>query len=374
MENESVKKKSPVRFIVLGVVLLGALFYGWRWYDHGQHYESTDNAQIETHTSPVLARVAGYLQKVNITDFTEVKMGDTLAVIDDMEARIAVQQAQADFRQAQADYEQAKADLATTQADLRNARVGRDNADLNVDAVSANTGVIAVRRDKAFADYQRDQRLALEKAITTKQLDDSKARYEELVKSYEAAISQQNFSKGGVNSSDVQIQKVQAQLLRNAALLQRAEATIAVRKAQLDQAQLRLGYTRIPAPISGRIGKKNMEPGQYVQPGQTLCTIVNDDSYWIVANFKETQIGRMSEGQSVEIHLDAYPGKPITGKIASLSEATGAKFALLPPDNASGNFVKVTQRVPVKIALDNVADLRGILRAGLSAVVEVKVQ
>jgi membrane fusion protein (multidrug efflux system) len=150
MENESVKKKSPVRFIVLGVVLLGALFYGWRWYDHGQHYESTDNAQIETHTSPVLARVAGYLQKVNITDFTEVKMGDTLAVIDDMEARIAVQQAQADFRQAQADYEQAKADLATTQADLRNARVGRDNADLNVDAVSANTGVIAVRRDKAL--------------------------------------------------------------------------------------------------------------------------------------------------------------------------------------------------------------------------------
>ena len=374
MENESVKKKSPVRFIVLGVVLLVALFYGWRWYDHGQHYESTDNAQIETHTSPVLARVAGYLQKVNITDFTEVKIGHTLAVIDDMEARIAVQQAQAHFRQAQADYEQAKADLATTQADLRNARVGRDNADLNVDAVSANTGVIAVRRDKAFADYQRDQRLALEKAITTKQLDDSKARYEELVKSYEAAISQQKFSKGGVNSSDVQIQKVQAQLLRNAALLQRAEATIAVRKAQLDQAQLRLGYTRIPAPISGKIGKKNMEPGQYVQPGQTLCTIVNDDSYWIVANFKETQIGRMSEGQSVEIHLDAYPDKPITGKIASLSEATGAKFALLPPDNASGNFVKVTQRVPVKIALDNVADLRGILRAGLSAVVEVKVQ
>ena len=374
MENESVKKKSPVRFIVLGALLLVALFFGWRWYDHGQHYESTDNAQIETHTSPVLARMAGYLQKVNITDFSEVKAGDTLAVIDDMEARIAVQQAEADYRQAQADYEQSKADLATTQADLRNARVGSDNARLNVDAVSANADVIAVRRDKAFADYQRDQKLVIEKAITTKQMEDSKARYDEQVKSYEAAISQQSFSKGGVNSSDIQIQKVQAQLQRNAALLKRAEATIAVRKAQLDQAELRLGYTRSPASISGKIGKKNMEPGQYVQPGQTLCTIVNDDSYWIVANFKETQIGRMSEGQAVEIHLDAFPDKMITGKIVSLSEATGAKFALLPPDNASGNFVKVTQRVPVKIAIDNVADLRGQLRAGLSAEVEVKVQ
>ncbi len=374
MENESIKKKSPVRFIVLGVVLLTALFFGWRWYDHGQHYETTDNAQIETHSSPVLARVAGYLHAVNVTDFSTVKAGDTLAVIDDMEAKIAVQQAEADYRQAQADYEQAKAEITASQADLRNARVGRDNAGLNVDAVSANAEVIAVRRDKAFTDYQRDQKLLLDKAITTKQLEDSKARYDELVKSYEAAISQESFSKGGVNSSDVQIQKVQANLQRNAAQLKRAEATIAVRKAQLDQMQLRLSFTRIPAPIAGKIGKKNMEPGQYVQPGQTLCTIVNEDTYWIIANFKETQIGRMAEGQPVEIHLDAYPDKVITGKIASLSEATGAKFSLLPPDNASGNFVKVTQRVPVKIALDDVESLRGLLRAGLSAEVEVKVQ
>lgn len=374
MENESIKKKSPIRFIILGAALLALLFFGWRWYDHGQHYESTDNAQVETHTSPVLARVAGYLQKVNVTDFTEVKTGDTLAVIDDLEARIAVQQAEADYRQAQADYEQARADLAATQADLRTAKVGLENAGLNVDAVSANAEVIAVRRDKAFADFQRDQKLLLEKAITQKQIEDSKARYDEQVKSYEAAIGQQQFTKGGVNSGQAQIQKVQAQLQRNAAQLKRAEASIAVRKAQLDQANLRLGFTRIPAPISGKIGKKNMEPGQYVQPGQTLCTIVNDDAYWIVANFKETQIGRMSEGQPVEITLDAYPGKVITGKIASLSEATGAKFALLPPDNASGNFVKVTQRVPVKIAIDDVAALQGLLRAGLSAEVEVKVK
>jgi membrane fusion protein, multidrug efflux system len=137
---------------------------------------------------------------------------------------------------------------------------------------------------------------------------------------------------------------------------------------------LRLTYMRAMSPISGRIGKKNMEPGQYIQPGQILCTVINDSEYWIVANFKETQIERLHEGLPVEIKLDAYPERKIMGKIESMSEATGAKFALLPPDNASGNFIKVTQRVPVKISLDNPTDLKDILRAGLSAEIEVKVK
>lgn len=373
MEAQEKKKKSPVRFIVIGTLLIVAIYFGWQWYYNSKHFENTDNAQIETHFSPVLGRVAGYVQSVNVSDYASVKAGDTIAIIDDKEYQLAVQQAEADYAQAESELEQAKADLAAVQADLRLAKVGVDNANLNVKAVGANAKVIAVRRDKAFQDYQRDQKLFNEKAITQRQLEDSKARYDEQVKAYEASIDQKAFSSGGVNSGQAQVVKAQTQLQRIAAQQSRAEATLTVRKTQLDQAKLKLSYTRILAPIDGKIGRKNIEPGQYVQPGQNLCTIVNDDQYWVVANFKETQIDRLQEGQPVEIHMDAYKNVKITGKVASLSEATGAKFSLLPADNASGNWVKTTQRVPVRINIDNPASLKGVLRAGLSAEVDVRV-
>ena len=156
--------------------------------------------------------------------------------------------------------------------------------------------------------------------------------------------------------------------------MKRAEAVIKVKEAALDNAKLRLSYTSIIAPETGRIGKSSVQKGQFIQAGQPLFTIVNNDDFWIVANFKETQIENMKEGQAVEISLDAYPDKKITGKIVSLSEATGARFSLLPPDNASGNFVKITQRVPVRISIDNLNELKPILKAGISAEIEVKVK
>ncbi|MEZ4960270.1 MAG: HlyD family secretion protein [Saprospiraceae bacterium] len=374
MEDQPKKKKSPVRFIVIGLVLLVGGYFGWKFYYHSAHFENTDNAQVETNISPVLARVAGYLQTVMVSDYAYVKAGDTIAIIDDKEYQLAVQQAEADYAQAEADLEQAKADLAAVQADIKAAKVGVDNANLNVKAVATNAEIIAVRRDKAFQDYQRDQKLLAANAITPHQLENSKASYEEQVKAYEAAIDQRAFSSGGVNTGQAQVVKAQAQLQRIAAQQRRAEASISVRKSQLDQAKLRLSYTRIVAPIEGKIGRKNIEPGQYVQPGQTLCTIVNDKNYWVVANFKETQLDRLQEGQPVDIHLDAYSKMKITGKVASLSEATGAKFALLPADNASGNWVKTTQRVPVKINIDDPDHLKGVLRAGLSVEVDVRVK
>lgn len=374
MENQATKKKSPIRWIILTIAVLAGGGYAIHMINYNHHFETTDNAQVETHTSPVLARVAGYLQAVQVADYAEVHKNDTIAVIDDAEYRIAVQQSEADYSQAQADLDQAQADLAAAQADLRNAQVGLENAGLNTDAVSANADVILVRRNKAFQDYQRDQALLAEKAITQRQLDDSKARYDELVKQYDAAIDQTTFTKGATKTANVQIDRARAQIQRINAQLKRAEANLAVRKAQLDQANLRLSYTRIPAPIDGKIGRKNIEPGQYVQPGQTLCTVVNDETFWIVANFKETQISHIAEGQPVKITLDAYPKADIHGKVASLSEATGAKFSLLPPDNASGNFIKITQRVPIKITIDDPDKYKDLLRAGLSAEVEVRVK
>lgn len=363
-----------MRIIIPVVLLIVGGFFAFRWINYNRHYETTDNAQVETHTSPVLARIAGYLKAVNVQDYTEIKQGDTLVVIDNAEYKIAVQQAEADYQQAQADYQQTQAAINTGQADLLVAQVGLNNANLNAGASSTSAEAVLVRRNKAFNDYQRNQSLYAEKAITQKQLEDSKATYDEAVKQYEAAVSQSTAVKGSSNAAQAQIKRAQAQLQSINAQLKRAESSIATRKAALDQANLRLSYTFILAPIDGKIGRKNMEPGQYVQPGQNLCTIINDDSYWLVANFKETQIGRMQEGQPVTIKLDAYPDLKIAGKIGSLSEATGAKFSLLPPDNASGNFVKVTQRVPVKILLDDPAQYKGKLRAGLSAEVEVRVK
>jgi membrane fusion protein (multidrug efflux system) len=190
-------------------------------------------------------------------------------------------------------------------------------------------------------------------------VEDSRSNYDIANKQYTSSIDQ-------VGLSATQVAIAEAQLLKIKALIE-------TRKASLDQAQLRLTYCHLDAPSNGRIGKLNLEIGQYVQPGQSLFTVVNDDKFWVVANFKETQLEKMKVGQDVEVKLDGYPDVSIRGKVTSFSLATGAKFSLLPPDNATGNFVKVTQRVPVKIELVDEASYKDILKAGLSVDVQVKV-
>ncbi len=163
-------------------------------------------------------------------------------------------------------------------------------------------------------------------------------------------------------------------MVTSQAQISKALALVETRKAALDLAKLRLSYCNIYAPVKGRIGKRNLEVGQYVQPGQPLMIVVNGDKFWVVANFKETQLEKMKVGQEVSIKLDSYPDAEIKGKVSSFSLATGAKFSLLPPDNATGNFVKITQRVPVKIELDDESKYKDILKAGLSVEVDVKVK
>lgn len=169
-----------------------------------------------------------------------------------------------------------------------------------------------------------------------------------------------------------QIKVAMAQQSTAQALVKRAEALKETRKAMLDQAKLKLSYCSISAPASGKIGKCNISTGQFLQAGQTLFTIVNNEKFWVIANFKETQLKSLKEGGEANLIVDGFPDKKITGRITSLSEATGARFALLPPDNATGNFVKVTQRVPVKIEIENFSEYKNLLRAGMSVTVEVK--
>lgn len=343
MESPSPKKKKPIRFI-LPIILLVLVGFGAKTWYHSTRFESTDNAQVETNSTPVLSRIAGYVDSIGIADYDSVKAGQVLIQLDDREYRIAVLQA--------------KADVMTAEADIQSSIAGESNARASLSLAKANLETQEVRTNKAKADLQRDEQLVKDGAATRKQLDDSRANYQTAEKQLQAAKEQ-------VTLSAVQVKTAEAQS-------QRATALVEARKAALQQAELRLSYCRITAPSSGRIGKRNLGKGQYVQPGQNLFTIVSGDEFWVVANFKETQMEHLHQGQSVSILLDGYKDKEVKGHIASFSDATGAKFALLPPDNATGNFVKVTQRIPVKIELDDQKAIHAFLRAGLSAEVEVQ--
>jgi membrane fusion protein, multidrug efflux system len=189
---------------------------------------------------------------------------------------------------------------------------------------------------------------------------DSKAAYETAVKQYQVQKDELALANSRKGISNAQIEK--------------ALALIKTREAGVDNAKLKLSYTKIYAPVSGRVGKVNLQKGQYVQPGQPLFSIVNNEEFWIIANYKETQLKNLKAGQPVKIKIDGYPNLDIRGKISSFSDATGAKFSLLPPDNATGNFIKITQRVPVKITFDHPEKIKGILKAGLSVTVSAFIE
>lgn len=344
-QTNTPKKKSKAIFILPVVLGLG-IFFGIRAYIHSVNYESTDNAQVETNTLPVLSRVSGYVDSIGVSDFGDVKAGQLILKIDDSEYILAVKQAEADLASAMADLSFAQSNLA--------------NSSANSGVVKANSDVQKTRLDKAKSDLARDEALFKEGSITKKQFEDSKANYETTLKQLDA--------------NNQQLILANSQNATSAAQIEKAKATVELRQAMLDQAKLRLSYTKIYSTINGKIGKRNLEKGQFIQAGQSLMTIVNNDVFWIVANFKETQVENLKLGQDVSVEIDGYPDTEVKGKIESLSEATGARFSLLPPDNASGNFVKVTQRVPVKIRIENINEVRSVLKAGMSVDVSVHIK
>ena len=344
-ETKAKGKKFPFRFVIIAVVLIAGGIFGYKKIAYALSHETTDNAQVETQISPVLPRVSGYVKSIAVNDYDSVKPGQLLVQLEDDEL-------QAQLLQMEADYQ-------ASEADILNARAALQNADISLKVNKGNIDLSEVRMKQAEEDFQRNQHLFDDQAITKKQFDDS--RY-----ALEQATVQYDNSHKDLHSADSRIPILLASI-------QRATASLAMKKAIIEQQKLKISYTRIYAPQAGKIGKRNISEGQFVQAGSPLFSIVNDTTYWIVANFKETQIRKFVPGMDVEFTLDAYPDTKIHGAIESVSEATGAKFSLLPPDNASGNFVKVTQRVPVKISIQDIARYRNMLRAGLSAYVSIPV-
>ena len=346
---ENLPKKSFKNYIprfILVFILISAAFYAYNKYQYNQIYETTDNAQIETYTVPVVPRVGGYVNAVNMKDFEQVKKGQLLVDIDDSEQLLALVEMEAMYQQMLTDVESATASIK--------------NANMTIAAAEFGLKTTALRKEKAQKDAERDTKLFADNAITKRQIDDSKSNLEVLIAQYDSQNQDWIASKSRIEVLSSNLHK--------------AEAALAVQRVKIEQQKLKLTYSKVYASENGKIGRKSVEPGQFIQPGQTLATIVQDSLYWVVANFKETQISRLAVGQEVNLKLDAFPDMELKGKIADFSDATGAKYALLPPDNASGNFVKVTQKIPVKIAIEGVEKLRDKLRAGMSLEVEVKIK
>lgn len=340
------KAKSNLPKIILGVILLSAAVYGFNKYRYVSTHEDTDNAQIETYFVPVLSRAAGYVKSVHINDFEEVKKGDTLLVIDDAEAQLAL--------------EELKADVEQAKIEIENARANLNNLEKSLVAQKSLVSSAKLNADKFKRDFETYSNLEKNKAITHQQLLEIK--------------DQKELADVKLSGTQSEYAASESKKAMYSALLKKAENALSLKQIKIKQQELKISYFVVLAPESGKIGKKSVEPGQFIQVSQPLMTIVDDTQYWVVANYKETQVGKLKVGQPAEIILDAFPNDKIEGQIVSISESTGAKASLLPPDNASGNFVKVAQRIPVKIAIKDLAKVKSMLRAGLSLEVSIPIK
>ena len=343
MEEQKKKKQASIRKVVISILLMVALYFGGRKVIFSMTHETTDNAQIETSIVPVLTRISGYVKTLEVKDYDSVHQTQILAQLDDAELKMQL--------------EEQHADLLQTSAEVSNAKAQLENAILALKINKGNIDLKNIKLKKVGNDLNRDQNLFKEQAITKKQLEESE---------FQVSTSNQELSNAQTEYATAN-NKIAA-LKEN---VNRVLAMIDMKKAKIKETELKLTYTTITAPNTGKLGKKNISIGQFVQAGTPLFSIVNDSNFWVIANFKESQLASLIETKKVKIRLDAFPDLDIDGTIQSLSDATGAKFSLLPPDNSSGNFIKVTQRIPVKIAINNQAAFKNKLRAGMSVFITV---
>lgn len=348
MTSQAEKKRAPVRNIVFGILAAVAVIVGIPtfWYYH--NHETTDDAQVEGHILPVMPRVGGYVDRIYVVDDQPVKAGDTLFTLDRSELEIKARQAQADLLVAEAGSGQgiAGAGVGTAQAQ-------KTAAQANLQAAQANL-------DKAQQDVERTRQLNAEDIASKAQLDAAEAAYRSAQANFDAASDQ---ARGSVFNSEGANAQVKA-----------ADARLEAAQAAYDAAELQLSYTVVTADAAGHIAKKNIESGQWVSAGQPVLSIVDDSLVWVIANLKETQLDHVREGERVNIKVDAYPSLHVHGKVGSIQYATGARFSLLPPDNATGNYTKVVQRVPVHIDLTDGMDAQTPLRPGMSVGVSIDIR
>jgi membrane fusion protein, multidrug efflux system len=380
-----------IAVVIAVVVLLVVGFFAYRYF---ASYESTDDAQVDGHINSISARVSGHVIKLNVQDNQMVHAGDVLVEIDPADYQVAYERAKADFQDAQAAAVAAgvtvpltsvntESQVSSSEADVNSARAGIQVAKQQYEAAKAQLQQALANDVKAQNDLGRYRQLVDKQEISQQQYDQAVAASKASAAGVAAARASADGAQQQVTQAEGKLAQAQANWrYANTAPRQmeitRAKADSALaeaqrKKADLDQAQLNLQYTKIVAPVTGIVSDRTVEVGQNVAPGQELMKIINLDDVWITANFKETQLRNMKVGQHVTIDVDAN-GKSYNGRVESIAGASGARFSLLPPENATGNYVKVVQRIPVKIVLDSGQNNDHALRPGMSVTPKVGIR
>ena len=388
--------------ILIGVVVLVAFGVGvWWWIAAGR--ESTDDAQVDAHITPIASRVGGTVLHVPVEPNQEVEAGAVLVEIDKRDYEVALERARAELADAEAVAVAAKASVpitsTTASSNVTTARGGVEQADASYLEAQQAVEVARTRLSTAQAREREAAANATKASRDVERLNPLLAKDEIAQQQFDAAVAAAAANKAATESAQAQVKEAELgirvaesrlaqagvgrqqasaglktaqtapeQVTASRARADAADAKVRQNKAMVKQAELNLEYTTVKAPIKGIVSRKSVETGQVIQPGQPLMTIIPLDRVWVTANFKETQLANMRPGQRVKIEVDAYGGREFSGKVESLAAATGSRFSLLPPDNATGNYVKVVQRVPVRILLDEGQDPEQLLRPGMSVV------
>jgi membrane fusion protein (multidrug efflux system) len=388
--------------ILIGVVVLVAIGVGvWWWIAAGR--ESTDDAQVDAHITPIASRVGGTVLHVPVEPNQEVEAGAVLVEIDKRDYEVALERARAELADAEAVAVAAKASVpitsTTASSNVTTARGGVEQADASYLEAQQAVEVARTRLSTAQAREREAAANATKASRDVERLNPLLAKDEIAQQQFDAAVAAAAANKAATESAQAQVKEAELgirvaesrlaqagvgrqqasaglktaqtapeQVTASRARADAADAKVRQNKAMVKQAELNLEYTTVKAPIKGIVSRKSVETGQVIQPGQPLMTIIPLDRVWVTANFKETQLANMRPGQRVKIEVDAYGGREFSGKVESLAAATGSRFSLLPPDNATGNYVKVVQRVPVRILLDEGQDPEQLLRPGMSVV------
>ena len=338
-------KKAIIRTIVIIAIIAVGIIWVCSHFFHLGNVEWTDNAQVRRNIVPINSRVQGYIERICFNDFEEVHKGDTLVVIENSEHLLRVAQANAAYQRSLVENTAMGTTISTTE----------NNLSVNDAAIDE----LKVRLAQAEKDYNRYEQLLAQKAVTRQQYENVKTNYDALKAKYDMLVRQKNSTRL------VKIEQTQR--------LEQRQADIEAAKAALDMAQLNLSYTVVTAPCDGIASKKNIQIGQLIQPGQNLLSLVESDNVWVVANYKETQMNNIKDGMTVKIKVDAVSDITYSGVVTSISYATGAQYSAIPVDNATGNFVKVKQRVPVRIDFsdDNSSENLSRLSSGMNVECEV---
>jgi len=344
--------RRPFTLAILAVVGVALAVWGWRRYSFAVSHVETDNAQVDGHITPVAPKVQAFVAQVLVDENQAVHAGDTLVVLDDRDLRVRLTQAEAELATA----------IASVGSRERPGQARSQAAASQAQALSAQSSIASAEAAfrKASADLERIRGLAQQRIVPAQQLDAAQA-------AFDAARANLDAARGQASAAG-------EQALASVSGVGAAEARLAGARAAVETARLQLSYTVLLAPVDGVIGRRSVEVGGLVQVGQTLMSVIPSAGAWVTANLKETELADVKVGDPVSFTVDAYGSRTFAGRVESLSPATGARFALLPPDNASGNFTKVVQRIPVRVAVTGGEDAEHPLRPGMSAVVAIRVK